>query len=172
MREEIVRHLKQDRGVLVTTMVDYYGMKLSWPSRKESISRSDVRDRATTVRQAMEESIAEEINDDRRFIAYISMYEFESLLFSNPKEFAVAIGEPELTDEFEAIRNGFKTPEHINDSNVTAPSKRIKRLSERYDKRIDGLEAIRQIGLKTIREECPLFDEWIHKLEEHIQPVG
>jgi hypothetical protein len=35
-RRDILRHLKEDRDRLVTTMVDYYALPKSWPGRSES----------------------------------------------------------------------------------------------------------------------------------------
>ena len=45
-RRDIVRHLKQDPGVVVTTMVDHYGLPSAspngWPGRRRSESEPDV----------------------------------------------------------------------------------------------------------------------------------
>ena len=64
---------------------------------------------------------------------------------------------------------GFQNPEDINDSPVTAPSKRIKRIFEahhmHYDKVTGGALAILELGLDTIRQRCPKFDGWMRKLE-------
>lgn len=64
---------------------------------------------------------------------------------------------PELSAEFQAIRNQFKTPEEINDSPQTAPSKRITNLISNYQKPLMGILAILEIGLESIRRECPFF---------------
>ena len=44
------------------------------------------------------------------------MHEFEGLLFSDPGRFAGGIGRSDLEAELQAIRDGFTTPEEINDS--------------------------------------------------------
>ena len=64
-----------------------------------------------------------------------------------------------------AITVEFDTPEDINDSPTTAPSKRIKRLIPSYRKRLDGPPLAAEIGLNGIRSECPRFDAWLHRLE-------
>lgn len=58
------------------------------------------------------------------------------------------------------------TPEEINDSSDTAPSKRLQILIPGYQKPLMGVLAALEIGLETIRRECPLFANWIKKLEQ------
>lgn len=47
----------------------------------------------------------------------------------------------------------------------TAPSKRLIVAIPSYDKVLTGNCIALDIGLDTIRKNCPLFDEWIRKLE-------
>jgi len=101
----------------------------------------------------------------RRFIPYVQIYEFEGLLFSDPQRFASGIDQPQLAAEFSAIPDDFSTPEEINDSPMTAPSKQIEKLFRRYEKPLHGSLAAMEIGLSTIRAECPIFDEWLRRLE-------
>ena len=100
-----------------------------------------------------------------RLIPYVMMHEFEAMLFSDCDRFAQAIDHPELAGSFQAIRDGFNTPEDINDSQVTAPSKRIENLAPDYQKPVDGTAAVSAIGLDTIRGECPHFGQWLELLE-------
>ena len=66
---------------------------------------------------------------------------------------------------FTQIREGFTTPEEIDDSPVTAPSKRVEALVPGYEKPLLGALAILEIGLDPIGAECPHFDGWLHQLE-------
>ncbi|MBA7689443.1 hypothetical protein ES703_97950 [subsurface metagenome] len=93
------------------------------------------------------------------------MHEFEALLFSDCEAFGRAIGHPELSANFQSIRNQFPSPEEIDDSPITAPSKRVEELVKGYQKPLLGALAIRDIGLDTIRDECPHFGEWLAHLE-------
>ena len=102
----------------------------------------------------------------RRFIPYVQMHEFEGLLFSNPSQLAYALRRQDLAQQFWAIRKDFETPEHIDDSPVTAPSKRIQNLFPRYRKVQMGETAAKAIGLRKIRQQCPLFNAWLDKLEK------
>ena len=101
----------------------------------------------------------------RRFIPYVQMHEFEGLLFSDPSQLAFALREQDLAQQLWAIRNDFETPEHIDDSPVSAPSKRIQKIFPSYRKVQMGERAVRAMTLDTIRQECPLFDAWLAKLE-------
>ncbi|MCW0219964.1 MAG: DUF4276 family protein, partial [Prosthecobacter sp.] len=76
-----------------------------------------------------------------------------------------AIGRIDLGPKFHAIRACFNTPEEINDSPLTAPSKRIEELVPGYEKPLLGALAILEIGLDTLRKECPNFCQWLEKLE-------
>ena len=44
----------------------------------------------------------------------------------------------------------FETPEHVNNSEQTAPSKRIKRIFGSYQKTIDGISVAQAIGIETM----------------------
>jgi hypothetical protein len=93
------------------------------------------------------------------------MYEFEGLLFSDPASMARAIGRTDTEADLRKIRADFSTPEWINDSPYTAPSKRIAKLFPAYDKPEHPLLAALEIGLDAIRRECLLFDAWVKRLE-------
>jgi Domain of unknown function (DUF4276) len=93
------------------------------------------------------------------------MHEFEGLLFSDCSRFGQGIGRSDLIPRFQNIRNSFATPEEINDSPITAPSKRIIDLLPEYEKPLFGTLAILEIGLNTIRAECPHFRQWLDRLE-------
>jgi len=70
--------------------------------------------------------------------------------------------------DFRQIRDTFTTLEEINDSPVTAPSKRVEALVPGYEKPLLGVLAVLEIGLSRIREECPHFDGWLTQLESHV----
>ena len=130
-----------------------------------------VGERAATVQEAVLQQIMVSLSNfnPKRFIPYVVMHEFEALLFSDPDRFAVGIGEPSLALGFRSIRSEFATPEHIDDSPVSHPSKRITEVLKGYRKPRMGLLAVQSIGLDTIRRECPLFDQWMTRLEQATQ---
>ena len=101
----------------------------------------------------------------RRFVPYVAMHEFEALLFSDCDRFGKAIDRPQLAARFQRIRNAFPTPEEIDDSPKTAPSKRVQALSPGYRKPLMGTLAALEIGLCRMRRECPHFADWLARLE-------
>lgn len=172
VRRGIVNHLRQDGGVLVTTMVDYYALPSAgpnaWPGRAVPATLS-MTDKAETVHQAVSADIDAEMGwapNRSRFKPFVVMYEFEGLLFSDVDRFAAGIGRPELAPRFLEIRNQFESPEHINDSPQTAPSKRILSIHPEYEKPLLGCLAALEIGLDGVRNSCAMFDRWLAALEE------
>ena len=173
VRNDILNHLTSDRDTFATTMVDYYGLPFTWPGREQAARRETLKERAASVQQALLEDVSSSLGgafDRRRFIPYVVMHEFEGLLFSDPERFARGIGRPDLSSELQAVRGEFGTPEEINDSPDTAPSRRVRDLYEGYQKPLMGVLAVEEIGLSAIRGQCPLFNRWIEELEERTGP--
>ena len=161
-------------------MVDYYAMPLDWPGRVDRIAQGTT---SSQIAESIEEALLADIcghmdrnfNPDR-FLPYVMMHEFEAMLFSDCHALATAIGHPDLTADFQAIRDEFGSPEEIDNSPDTAPSKRIERLMPAYQKPTMGVQASQYIGIATIRNQCPHFDAWLHRLETltlpyHCPPV-
>ena len=172
VRKDILHHLKEDTGCLSTTMVDFYALpktgERAWPGRAEAASL-DFAEKAVSVESALLADICHELGDgfeQSRFVPYVMMHEFEGLLFSDATRFGHGIGRPDLSPEFQAIRDEFATPEEINDSPITAPSKRIIKLLPGYEKPLMGTLAVLEIGLDAIRKECPFFRRWLERLEQ------
>lgn len=171
VRKEIVSHLMQDPRCLVTTMVDYYGLPQSgdgaWPGRAAAANQP-VASKPVSVESEVEAALSAAMGpgfDANRFIAFVMMHEFEAWLFSDCARFGSAIGRPDLASRFQAIRDDLATPEEIDDSPVTAPSKRVENLVPGYQKPLFGTLAIIEIGLDAIRAQCPHFRSWLERLE-------
>lgn len=166
VRGDILRHLHEDGGRLVTLMVDYYGLPDSWPGRTSARTLPHP-DKPLAIESAIVNDIRLEIGDDlisQRFVPLIMMHEFEAMLFSDCKKFADAIGKP-IEAQLQAILNQFGDPEMINDSPITAPSKRILSLVPSYQKPLYGNIIALDIGLDVIRQSCKHFGDWIAILE-------
>lgn len=171
-KPDIVRHLQEDVGRVVTTMVDYYALPNSgagaWPGRLEAGSKPHA-EKAKIVQAAMLDDIAQTLGsgfDKKRFVPFVVMHEYEGILFSAPKAFAESIGAPSIAPQLEAIRNEFNSPEEINDSPLTAPSKRVLGVFPSYQKVLHGNVAAEAIGLTEIRNNCPHFANWVDQLED------
>lgn len=85
--------------------------------------------------------------------------------FSDCERFGQGIGRPDLVPQLQAVREMFTNPEEINDSPITAPSKRVEVIVPGYEKPLLGCLAVFNIGLEAIRAECPHFREWLERLE-------
>ncbi len=169
---EIVRHLKQDTGCIATTMVDFFGLPQSgegaWPGRASAVSTNTI-EMARIVEEALHADLCSAFGsnfDGARFVPFVVMHEYEGLLFSDCQQFGDAIGRPDLTAAFQQIRGQFSSPEDINDSPDTAPSKRLLQLFPGYEKPLFGAIAAGRMGLDVIRSECPHFRGWLERLEQ------
>jgi hypothetical protein len=172
VRKEIIHRLREDSGCVATTMVDYYalpqGHPNGWPGRARSAALVSAKQKALCVQEALLDDMSADMGrrfDTRRFVPFVVMHEFEGLLFSDCAAFSRGIDHPELEGSFRAIREAFATPEEINDSPETAPSKRVKSLVPGYQKPLLGVLAVLEIGLSRIRNECPHFNAWLSELE-------
>lgn len=175
VKKDIINHLRQDSGCLATIMVDYYGLPKEgnggWPGREEATRILSTEKALHVQKSLLDDFIGEtgaEINPNR-FIPFVVMHEFEGLLFSDCAAFAHGIGRPDLQPAFQRIRDDFESPEDINDSPVTSPSKRIEGLVPSYEKPLLGILAALEIGLDRIRAQCPHFDSWIESLEARVR---
>ena len=150
-----------DTSCYVTTLIDYYGLKPDFPGKTAITANIPV----TQIIETLESAFAADINNPRQFIPNLMVHEFEALLFSDVSKFRETVTNDERDiEQLISICDQFPTPEDINNSYETAPSKRIEKLLPRYKKVIDGCTVAKAIGLDTIRQECHHFDAWVSKL--------
>lgn len=153
----------------MTQFFDYYGLK-EWPNLHNITTQTH-----TEIAQLLNNTTLEQIvqrygsyQAGNRFIPYIAMHEFESLLFSDEKILANA-----LSVDINVINNIIDEngePEKINNSRETAPSKRLNRLkaSGEFKKTVEGIAIAKQIGIEKMRQRCHLFNEWLDKIESKL----
>jgi len=167
LSEHVRNLLLGDKSAYCTTFFDFYALPSDFPGKAQAAKQASIRDKAACVQTELAQKLGEKLGQEplRRFIPYVQMYEFEGLLFSDPARFAVGISQPRLAADFQKIRDQFPTPEEINDSPQTAPSKRIAKLLPRYQKPLQGVMAAQETGLGAMRQACALFDAWLKQLE-------
>jgi len=160
--------LTHDPHAYVTTFIDFYGIYADFPGVGKAKKLRTAEERHDAVVSALTAQLADDLGEEqaRRVVPYIQMHEFEGLLFSSPRDMAAGILQPHLWKRFDKILFAFDTPEDINDSIETAPSKRIQSIFRGYQKVLHGSIIARRIGLEHIRQACPLFDEWLYRLEQ------
>ena len=157
VKHQLTRLCRQDQGAYVTTMMDYYGLPNDFPGLDGRVP--DAHEQVVRLEQALQQDI-----DAPNFIPNLMLHEFEALLFSAPEKIAEWLDDQALLAPMAAIRGAFATPEHINNSPQTAPSKRILALVPHYKKTVDGPLIAEDIGLDAIRAQCPHFNNWIERL--------
>ena len=117
IRNELLILCKQHKNEMLTTMFDYYGLPENTPGIE------DISGNLYTRVSRIEKAIEADINMPNLFFNLI-VHEFEGLLFSNTSAFQ-AITDNNTIKCLQVIRNKFVSPEYINNSNDTAPSKRL-----------------------------------------------
>lgn len=159
--ERLARHMSHEYHSFdrVTTLVDFYGFK-----------DRDGRSRAETERAILDKTSKLTTGFDPRFVLpYVQLHEFEGLLFTDPAAFEwVQDGwSEEVHQALSDVALAFESPEHINDSPETAPSKRILKIfpDGAYSKTEHGPLIAESIGIDAIRAKCPAFSEWVGKLQ-------
>lgn len=155
IKDELIK-LCQDSNSIVTTMFDYYAM----PDDTPSIDHHDIDiyKRIGFIENAVNEDIG-----CKNLLFNLILHEFEALLFSEPQAFE-HIANDKVVRQLQAIRNSAETPEHINNSAETAPSKRIQNVVNGYSKVRQGIIVAKYIGIDKMMSECKHFSAWINKI--------
>lgn len=167
VKNDIELHLKQRSDTYLTLFVDFYGIKNDWPGLEEAKRQSTPNRKAERINcatKAKVNSLFMNCNSEKRFIPYVSMHEFEALLFSEPQILANQLNVSQ--SEIEKILSECGEPENIDDSPSKAPSKRLENLSDRFRKTSTGITIAKAIGIAKIRERCPIFTNWLRSIED------
>ncbi len=164
--ERVAQHIRFEYHHFdcITTLLDLYGF-----------GQAAGRDKMA-LEAAILEASARKIPGLRadRVVPHVQRYEFEALLFSKVEAFEwVQNGwSEEARKKLQAIRDQYPTPEDINNSPQTAPSKRIMSVFSggQYGKVAHGPLIAEAIGMERMRAECPGFDAWVARLEQWGRP--
>jgi hypothetical protein len=167
VQRDIRNYLRQRNDTYVTTMVDYYGSR-EWPGLDKIADSTEPSEIAEIIYQETIKELQKQypsLNVEARFIPYMSIHEFEALLFSDLNELSATLTFSPLSLENEL--KSFPTPEHINNHPESAPSKRLNTLSPNgyFPKTSVGLHIAEKIGIAKMREKCPLFNNWLTVIE-------
>jgi len=157
IKGDLRKLLRDTSATVVTTMIDYYGLPSDFPVFNQG------GDCYSKVESA-EEAFAQDINNDK-FLPYLQLHEFEGLLFSAPEEISNTMDTSGRSiTRVQSIRNGFNSPEEINDGIQTHPSERILALFPNYNKPFHGELISSRIGVDQLLIDCSHFSQWIKKL--------
>ncbi len=154
MKKEI-KNLCANKNFFVTTMFDYYALPQDIPGRNNPVGNT-IYEKASYVENEWKKDV-----NESNFIPNLIMHEFEGLLFSDTEKFSHLDARPANLRMLKSIRAQYETPEHINDSVNTAPSKRILEIFPDYNKVLYGTQIAIDIGYENIVSQCKHFKEWI-----------
>ncbi len=167
LKKEIEIHLSENNAY-VSSFLDYYGLyeKHCFPNWIASSQIVDPILRVNYLEESMKEDISENLR--YRFIPYLQLHEFESLLFNDIQLFTEHVPIAELVGRDELIRifDEYENPELINNNRATSPSHRLQRIIKGYNKLLYGHYFAEAIGIEKIRGKCPRFDLWVKSLIE------
>lgn len=151
-------HETQSSNIVVTTFVDFFRIPNNMPEYEECMCKNSHSEQANALEQALSKDI-----NDRRFVPYIQLHEFEALLFSNNSGFEKYFDVIQSKDTLKIIKE-FDNPEDINNKPATSPSKRLLHIKHDYDKVIEGNLMALEVGIGDMLKKCPRFAKWLSLL--------
>lgn len=163
VKPQIVRLCKQDSESVVTTLIDLYALPKDFPGMTDA--GFPVQGRGSQKAEFVEARWAADVGE-HNFIPHLTVHEFEALLFVQPERFADWTDTKAVVQQLQAMAESHQTPEDINDSAHTAPSKRILKAMPAYQKTFHGPLIASEIGLDAIRQACPHFGAWLSRIEK------
>ena len=154
-----------------TTMLDYYGLPKDFPGVAIPANGGGARQAVQAIEVLFEGDILSlfpALNFVGHFLPNILCHEFESLIFAAPDQLLnyYPTRQVEVQNLQQQLIACGGDPELVNNSRVTAPSKRILSEIGEYDKVTAGALVAMDIGLDALRQKCSHFDAWISKLEK------
>jgi hypothetical protein len=172
VQRDISSLLKQDTEGYVTTLFDRYGLPGDWPGLLESKQKGTLAQALDVLRAVMADRVVKLMGADfrpERFLPYVQFHEVEAFLFVHPDETARLLGDPRKAEHLQKAREDCGGCEDVNDNANTAPSKRIEALFPSYKKgksvNAHLPRVCQSLGLQALRDACPLFNNWVAKLE-------
>ena len=158
IKKELQRLCGEHPNEMVTTMFDLYAFPY------DTLGLENIPSDIYEKTEYIEKAIANEIgNRFGNMVFSLVLHEFEGLLFSDVSAFE-NVASDEAVAILRNVRAAVPTPEHINESPETAPSKQIERAIPDYSKIADGIDIAEQIGMDKITSECRHFANWLAKL--------
>ena len=143
-----------------TMMFDLYGLPDDFPNRDVSPGSAP-----RTAAVDIQDGIHDDLGRPANFIPFVVRHEFEAFVFVSDTELPFVIGASRSQRlHFERVCSQFACPEDIDDSPVSAPSKRLVEIFPNYNKVVHGVAAVQGIGMETIMERCPHLRAWVQRI--------
>jgi hypothetical protein len=162
-KNDVTQWFKECPDVYHTTFIDLYGLSTDFPGHTTT-KHLQPYDRVKAIEKMLYADLA-----FHKFIPYIQLHEYEALMYADTDVMHewLSLYNKLPVNCFTEIRDSMldSNPELINESPETAPSKRILKLCDTYDKVDDGILILKEIGLNKLRSECKHFNDWLTTLE-------
>jgi hypothetical protein len=159
VKKEIRQLLRDSNVVLVTTMIDYYGLPNDFPG-KDTLPAGTPYDRVRHLEDAFKNDI-----EDPRFLPFLVLHEFEALVLAGLDHLPSIL--PGCDKQVSQLIHDIEglSPEEINEGSATHPSARIRQHLPGYQKCLHGPRVVQKLGVATLRQKCPHFAEWLSRVE-------
>lgn len=158
--ERDVRLLLRDSSIAVlTTLLDYYAFPADAPGMADR-PPGGAEAKVEHVERAMKAAIG-----DERFLPNLVVHETEAWVLAACEQLGSLYGDAALVRKLRLEIDKAGGPELVNDGPSTAPSKRLLRHRPDYVKTLHGPLAIDDLGVPSLREQCPHLDRWFTQLE-------
>lgn len=154
LKNDSLRYLKSEQDIVVTTFVDFFRRPNNLPQAAACAQKPTTTAQVDCLMEKMSNDVK-----DPRFIPYIQLHEFETLLFSNNDGFAAYL--PNIASHTARIVAEYDNPEDINSGPSTSPANRILHFYPAYDKNVDGPLLALEVSLDVMRQRCPRFRRWL-----------
>ena len=115
---------------------------------------------------SIQERLEKDVNNPK-FHFRLQIHEFEAYLFTNPDFVASYFDDNKILQKIEKILEEFDgNPELINNRFDTKPSKRLDEMTQnKFQKRIDGITIVKNVGIDNIRKKCKYFNELFNLID-------
>lgn len=153
VENDLRKLLKNSSAHIITTMFDYKDLPEDFPG-VYSCKHTDLYKRVECLERETENRI-----NDRRFIAYFQLQEFEALLLSEVECFSEVFTDKRSIQTLRDKVNEYESPEGIPN-----PSELISDIIKGYKKTVHGPMIAKCVKVERMQEKCQHFREWIEKL--------
>ncbi len=177
-----IRRLTTCPNTIVTTFIDYYKLGQDFPYKikclQENISYNS--NDICNIVKMLEQDISQIDISSSNLVPYIQIHEYEMIYFADISTFVKANSETKYQAKIEfqmqKILQNFISPEYINNSKDTAPSKRINQIFNKiidmnYSKKSCAVQYTSNTTINNIddiRKTCLHFSQWIDMLLQKI----
>lgn len=159
VKRDVQRLLGDSSARAVTTMIDFYGLPQDFPG-KGNLSGTTCYERVEQLEEAFKADVGEP-----RFMPYLSLHEFESLLLVSPETVATAFPDRSNVEQELKSWTASVSPEEVDEGPESHPAARLQRLLPGFRKALHGPLITARIGLEAIRDRCRHFNAWVESLQ-------